>query len=97
MNVGHGTTATVDGGVSSKQLNPSQVLLHHGVDPLRSPDEAGPAAGRLIWRVQQARAAEQHSSQLLHSSGVSVPQTKPKAVEFLTSGTIVCTNSTPQL
>jgi len=90
MNVGHGTTAIVDGGVSSKQLKPSQVLLHHGVDRLTSPGiSEGPAAGRLIWRVQQARAAAQHSSQLLHSSAVSVEQILETADELSTSGTIV--------
>jgi len=50
MNVGHGTTATVDGGVSSKQLNPSQVLLHHGAaadETLRWIDREV-VAGRLI-------------------------------------------------
>ena len=90
MNVGHGTTATVDGGVSSKQLKPSQVLLHHGVDQLTSAGVSdGPAAGSLIWRVQQSRAAAQHSSQLLHSSAVSVEQILETADELLTSGTIV--------
>ena len=61
MKVGHGTTATDEGGVSSKQLKPSQVLLHHGVDLLSS---VGAAVGPLIWRAQQARAVAQHVNQL---------------------------------
>ena len=92
MKVGHGTTATDDGGVSSKQLNPSHVLLHHGVDLLSSADGAGLAAASLIWRVQHARAAAQHVSQLSHASVVSVEQILATAVELLTSGTIVCTS-----
>ena len=93
MNLGHGTIATDDGGVSSKQLNPSQVLLHQGVDPFSSGDAASSPAGRLICRVQQFRAAAQHASQLLHSSAVRVAQTLATAVELLTSGTIVYTNT----
>ena len=86
--MGHRTTATDDGGVSSKQLKPSHVRLHHGVDELVS------VTGTLIWRVQHVLAAEQHSSQLVHSSVVKVAHTLATDLRLLMSGTIICISTT---